>query len=345
VNSGEFLNRSLVRFSSLNNYKFAALVSFFVLLKTGVHPIGTEWIDWLYSASKTFPEPQNYFSGSPLPIFIARVLDFPSYTYWWFFHAVLYVLIMINLVKRLNSLYNSNFRKVFILIITTQLIVSPILYLGHYDLYTIGAASVAFSTRNKFLIFACSLVASLANPEQALATSFCLYFVYLGFKLEFYKLIFMIWFSCSAFTVAFVKLFVVDNGSMSRASIIQSQLPNVLLNSFGVFNLIFFSLFGVFWIWVILYFYKFNSVNLLIGAVLIPLILSIVILDHTRVGVAVGALPLLLVMDYAVKNKDFLRIHNKVFYLYFIFYYFVPQIFLDFDLTIRLPYQELIRFF
>jgi len=344
-----FLNNSVQKtkqiFLNLRNRNFAILITFIVVLKNGIHPIGTDWVDWLFEAARKFPDFESYFSSSIIPIFAVRVFDFPTVTLWWIINFIIYIVILSMLIRHLNKFYSKDFRKIFILISTLPLFISPLLYLGHYDVYTIAAALVVFITKRKYLIILASLLASLTNPEQSLVTAFCLFFIYLGTKQKSHRDLFVIWSTNSITVYVLVKFLVSKSAEGDRSNVILGQVKYVVIESAGLVNLLMFSLFGVFWFWIFIYVIRLKNFYTLIGLVIIPLILIFVILDHTRVGVAVGAAPLLIIIRDMIEKRILDNFSVRFFYLYFGIYLFIPQIFVDFDSTIRLPYSEFIKVF
>ena len=96
----------------LSSKEFTILILVVVFIKNGIHPIGPEWIDWLYSARKNFPIFESYLSFSIVPIGVAKILNYPPYLYWWIFHFILTILFYIFFINYLNKQYGENFKKV-----------------------------------------------------------------------------------------------------------------------------------------------------------------------------------------------------------------------------------------
>lgn len=330
-------------FLNLKNYNFAILITLIVILKNGIHPIGTDWVIWLFEAARKFPDFESYFSSSIIPIIAVKALNFPTFNYWWITHFIFYILMISMLIRHLNRFHSKDFRKILILICTTPLFVSPILYLGHYDIYTIASGVIVFIAKRKHMIIVAALLASLTNPEQSLVTALCLFFIYIGTRQKNHKELFIIWLTTSVIIYALVQILVRKSKEGDRQEIILGQLKNVMLESSGLVNFLIFSLFGVFWFWIFLYAIRFKNFYTITGIVIIPLILVFVILDHTRVGVAVGAVPLLIIVREMIDKKMLENLNVRFFYLYFGIYCFIPQVFVDFDLTIRLPYREFVK--
>lgn len=337
------------KFIAMSNRNFAFLFLVFVVLKNGVHPIGTEWIDWVYAAGKGFPNPENYLSYSMIPILIAKVMNFPIYLIWWLFYACLTVLFYILLTNYLEKIAGKNFKKTLLIIFSFPFLISPLYYLGHYDLITISGGLIAGLTNSKKLIVFGAILAIGANPEQALMTSICIFFVALGTRVKLHKYIARVWITLSLMSYILLKLVIGNSDDGNRMNIIIGLLKEVVLDSAGKLNLIIFSVFGLGWVFIyfIFRFEKtfYNKFLVLLGTVLLPVGLSISILDRTRIGIAVGCLPMVLAIKYLISSKTvniFERIRLEHLMIAFVL---VPTIFIDTDGSLRLPYYELINKF
>ncbi len=348
MNSTMFVKKVLFsvenRITKLSDRKFCFILVLAVFIKNGLHPIGPDWLNSLYIASSRFPEYYSYFSSSMLPIFIVKILNYPPYIVWWIASGLFSLVVFAQVFWFLNKTYKDDFKKVTLVFLTLPLFISPFLYIGHYDQFTILAALIVFQVKNNLFIFLAALIASLANPEQALATSLCLLFIFLAVRDKITKIIFLSWLFCSTLVLLLLNNLFGRAEHNRRSNVIIGEVTQVLSSSLGLLNLIIFSLFGVAWILIIYKFWTNYNTHLLIGAVFIPLLLSVFILDHTRVGVAVGALPLLLLIRFLFSSTPLLKFRLRFFYVYFLVYMFIPTIFVDFDNTIRLPYQELVKF-
>ena len=351
-NNQKNLNGSLAsKILELPNKKFAFFLISFLIVKNGIHPIGTDWIDWVYSAGKSFPSPENYFSYSTIPVLIAKTLNYPPYLIWWFiflsFTFLFYFLVILNIKKYAGN----EFKKVVLIVFCFPFITSPLYYLGHYDLITIAGALIAGFTKRKKLIILGALFAIGSNPEQAIMTSICVVILSIGTKINLHRFIAKVWMSLSLSAYLLLKLLIGASSDGNRISIIIGQLKEVIPDSLGRLNIIIYSVFGLGWIIIYLshqvkdIFTSWSFVYL--GALILPVCLSILILDRTRVGVAVGTLPLLMfvkyILDFEPARSNLL---NKINFQYLLVaFVLVPTIFVDTDGAIRLPYLELVHKF
>ena len=339
------------RILELSDKKFTFLLLTFLMVKNGIHPIGTEWIKWVYSAGKSFPSPENYFSYSIIPLMIAKVLNYPPYLIWWMVFLALTLIFYFLLIVNIKKISGPEFKKVLLIFFSFPFLTTPLYYLGHYDLITISGALMAGLTKSKKMVVLGALVAIGSNPEQAIMTSICVFIFSLGTKSSFHKFIAKIWVSLSLSGYLMLKLFIGTSNDGNRINIIIGQLKDVVPDSIGRLNLIAFSVFGLGWALIYLA-YKFtdifpNRLLVIFGSAVLPVCLSILILDRTRVGVAVGALPIVLfikfILDFEPAKNALL---NKINFEYLIVaFMLIPTILIDTDGSVRLPYLELIHKF
>ena len=336
-------------FLKLSNIKFTLLLTVLIILKNGIHPIGTDWIEWVYLASANFPEATNYLSNSVLPMYISSLLEYPTHLIWWVIFTLLTVSFYIFLFIRIKVIYGLNYKIALLCFLTFPFTYTPLYYIGHYDLLTIFGAILAGLTRRKTFVILGVCFAAGANPEQALVTSLCVALLSIGTKLKWHRFVAIVWFSCSVLSLAMLRLFVGQPDTGNRIEIITGQIESVFLNSLGLIHILIFSVFGSGWI--VLYLLGFREVSktrnfIVISAVaIIPVTFAILILDHTRVGVAVGALPLIIFLKHYLTPEFFNLLNSRYLkpkHLLFLVL-FTPSIVVDVGGNLRLPYLELIR--
>jgi hypothetical protein len=336
-------------FLKLSNAKFTLLLTFLVILKNGVHPIGTDWIDWVYLASANFPKATNHLSNSLIPMYISSLLEYPAYSIWWMVFTLLTLLFYIFLFIKIKDIYGLNYKLALLIFLTFPFTYTPLFYIGHYDLFTIFGAILAGLTKKKIFVILGVCFAAGANPEQALATSLCVVLLSIGTKSKWHRFVGLVWLSCSILSFAMLRLFVGQPDTGDRLKIIEGQLNSVLLNSLGLAHILIFSVFSAGW--VVLYLIGFREISktrnlIVISAVaVIPVTLAITILDHTRVGVAVGALPLIIFLKHYLTPEFLNQLNSRYFKpetLLFVVL-FTPSIVVDVGGNLRLPYLELIK--
>ena len=333
----------------LSDKTFYLLLVFILIIKNGIHPIGSEWISWVYESGKTFPKPINYLSYSFGPILVSKIFSFPPYIVWWLFFAFLTLLFYLGNYFLIRSLSKNNFKKYAIVFFAFTFSVSPLYYVGHYDLLTIAAGILAATTRHKALIITAAFMAVGANPEQAMMTSLCVAVFTLGSKDLMDKFIARWWLLISVVSYLSIRVFIGQGSDGSRVKIILNQMKDVSTDSLGKINFIIFSVFGVGWAIIFLGSSQIKRISKFrfefLGAILMPLMFAILILDRTRVGVAIGTLPVLLLLKLIAREVKIEQISNRIFSYLFLAVLFTPQIFIDFDGTLRLPYSEFIKHF
>jgi hypothetical protein len=334
---------------SFSDKKFYSVLLIIVLMKNGIHPIGSDWISWVYKAGQDFPEPTSYLSYSLIPVMLSKLFAFPGYLTWWVFFAILTILFYFYIYLSIRRLAGQNSKKIFIVFFSLSLAVSPLYYIGHYDLFTIFAGVLAATTRSKSVVFIAALFAVGANPEQAMITSLCVLFFAYSTNEQFSKFIARTWTVVSFVSYVLIKLLIGQGDVGSRLRIIPTQMKDVSLDSLGKLNFILFSVFGVGWIFIIIGFAVINKIKnsklIVLSSVVVPVLFAIVILDRTRVGVAIGTLPILLFLKYISSNIQMDSISNRFFTQVLLVYLFIPQVFIDYDGTLRLPYSEFIKHF
>ena len=343
------LNKLEDKIFKLSDKTFYILFVLVIIVKNGIHPIGSEWVSWVYESGKSFPEPTNYLSYSFGPIFISKILSFPSYLAWWVIFSLFTLLFYVGNYFIIKKYSKNNFKKYAIIFFAFTFSVSPLYYIGHYDLLTITAGILAATTQHKYLIILAAFLAVIANPEQAMITSLCVAVFAFGSKNMMDKFIAKWWISISFISYFSIRFLIGQGSDGSRIRIILNQMRDVSLESLGQINFIIFSVFGLGWAIVFLGSSQIkNAINLklvLLGSVVMPVILAILILDRTRVGVAVGALPILLLLKLFTKHVVLEDVPNKFFTYFLVAILITPQIFIDFDGTLRLPYAEFIKHF
>jgi hypothetical protein len=343
------VNKLQVKLFNLSDKNFFIFLVCLTLIKNGFHPIGSEWISWVYESGKSFPTPINYLSYSLGPIYISRIFSFPPYVIWWSIFAVftLFFYLCIYFVLKLQN--KNNFKKYAVVFCVFPFFTSPLYFVGHYDLFTILAGVLAATTRCKYIIILSAFLAVSANPEQAVMTSLCICIFSLGSKKSMDKFIAKSWLFISASCYFLIVLIVgnSNNGDRFKSNLV--LLRQVTLNSIGELNFIVFSVYGVGWLIILYGIRKIQNVVELtlitIGSIVIPVLCASLILDRTRVGIAVGTLPVILLLKYISSLIDVKQIPNRYF-IYLVFaWMFIPQIFIDSDGSLRLPYAEFIRHF
>ena len=345
------ISRQVGKILNTTNLKFTFVIMGLILLKNGLHPIGEDWISWVYSAGKNFPQPENYLSYSLFPVLLSKVMAYPSVIMWWGVFLILTAAFYVFVFIQIHKIAKDEYKTWLMIFLIFPFMITPLYYVGHYDLITISAAIIAGLQNKKILVFVGAFLAISANPEQAVFTSACVFAIAFGSKLSWHKYIAKVWLSLSITSFILIKTFIGESSDGNRAKIIFGQLKEVSLNSLGQTHLIIFSVFSVGWL-ILGLVSKSNSGPIsnkfvLLGVVIIPVLLSLTILDRTRIGVAVGALPLILLLRQLMENSFLEKIQNLNIRQNHLFYglLLTPTLIVDTDGSLRLPYLELINKF
>lgn len=345
------ISRQVSRLLNSSNLNFTFLVMTLLLLKNGLHPIGEDWISWVYSAGRSFPEPENYFSYSLFPVLLSKIISYPSFLLWWALFLVLTAVFYLIVFMSIRKIAKDDYKKWLMIFLAFPFMITPLYYMGHYDLLTIGGAIIAGLQNKKIFVFVGAVLAISANPEQALFTSVCVAALAFGSNVSWHRYIAKVWLTLSITAFALLRIALGDADNGNRAEIIFGQLKAVIANSSGQIQVIVFSVFGAGWL-ILGFTYSVNlgpirNKFVLLGVVVIPVLLSLSILDRTRIGVAVGALPLILLLrqlmeiEYSGKIAKIKIKQNYLFYALLL----TPTLIIDTDGSLRLPYLELINKF
>lgn len=336
------LNHALLAMNRLSEFRFGLLILLAVIIRTGPHPIGPDWIDWLREASHSFPQQSGYMSSSLLSIFLFKLVGGLGVYFWWFLHFVLTLATMTIFIRNLARNYQESYRKVLLVVASLPLFSSAFLFIGHYDVYTICVALIASLTKRKITLVSCGIVAALANPEHSALTTLCLLLLWIGTRQKRHLETFLS-FGAPTIVVLFMLYFVMlSDYSATRIGGNISLVASIFLSSLGQFHLLAFSLFGVGWIWIFLGLLHQNNAFSFLWF-LIPLVSCFVIVDHTRVGVAIGALPALLYITSLFDKEKFVNLPSIIFKVYFMVFLLVPSTFIDSDGSLRSPYREFLQ--
>lgn len=346
----ETLGSKLLRYSY---WKFCLFLFATVVIKNGIHPIGPKWIEIVNSAASKFPDAANYMSTSPLPILIMKLVG-NSNSVWWLFHFTLILIWTFLVVRTISNKYPNQKRIAAALFILSPTFLVIILFIGHYDLFTIAGASIAVFSSKFPIKFVGVTLAAMANPEQGFVTAFLLLAVVLAVNNKEILQLSLIYFGVS--TVVFIGIRAILNAedTVQRSRVISGELSGVIKTSIGVWSLIPLSLVGISGITLLLlsFFVLGTRPTLLIGLAVyvIPSVFALLILDKTRVGVAIAAAPYFLVCKVILEKmnenpESNLKIQSEILGLTAILAVLYPSIYFDIDAELRLPYKELLQIF
>jgi hypothetical protein len=345
------------RLRQLSDSAFSGLLFAIIVIRVGPSPIGESWVRSVYDAARVFPKSDTYFSFSIFPMLLAKTLGEPRLVVWWGFFGALLIFWFFAVMRRLRVLFPNHYRIVQIIFAASQVVMLEITHVGHYDNISVIAASLVFLWDVPVLIYVGALLAASGNPNMSFATGICVLFLYLGTRDKKHLRIGIVWTSISAIALIALHFWMNGPASNTRENIVINEVGYVVKGSLGVWAFIFLSVLGPLWIlftWLISQKeWSFGSVTTLrkalaaIGIVGIPTVMSFFILDHTRIGVVTGALPLFLYLlpelKFRFSQLDPLRKFTfpvtSTMLLVWIIY---PAIIVDSSALFRLPYASFV---
>lgn len=298
------LNRTEKWLRGISDPIYVVLLMVISVIRVGPSPIGEPWVGWVYDAARVFPESANYISYSPLPVLIAKVLGEPRVVIWWALFGAILLVWFFAVMQRLKLLFPNHYRIAQLLFAASQVVMLQTTFIGHYDNISVIAASLVFLWNSPWLIYVAAFLAAGANPYMSFATGVCVVVLYFGTRTSRHLKVGLIY-SIVSFAILVGSHFWMEApAGGTRESIVLGELGSVIRGSLGVWSFIFLSVLGPLWfVFTWLLTQRDSSLGSLgvirkffifMGVAGIPVGMSFFILDHTRLGVVVGCLPLFL---------------------------------------------------
>jgi hypothetical protein len=231
-------------------------------------------------------------------------------------------------------------------------------FIGHYDNISVIAASLVLLWNSPYLIYIAALAAAGANPYMSFATGVCVLVLYLGTRNKRHLLIGSVYLVISSVMLVGLNLWLNAPADLTREGIVLGELESVIRGSLGVWSYIFLSVLGPTWIVFIYLFmrkaWSFGEIGgvqkswVFLGVIGIPMGMSFFILDHTRLGVVVGLLPLFLFLLPEMKSfftsiPTLRDIRFPVLSAGLLFWIMTPALIVDTAGVFRLPYAKFIE--
>jgi hypothetical protein len=272
--------------------KFISIALFFCLLRNGINFGGDGGS--VVPALNSFPNPVNITSESIFPLVFLRCLGLHSLGSVCVVQFVATIIFFIVIFWKISNLKNR-------IAIASLIVVSPVSFellnlIGIFDLYSIIGWCVFLFSRSRKAWLLGAIIVSFSNPAQVPITAVLIFFYSLvnenSIRKE--KVVGIISISWVAFigtevwlTVEKVPGFMTQHGGKSIFGVdtktfllhssyqFLSHLPNSA-----------FSCYGIFWIPIILFVFSYNRWRRLVMLgilIMVPLILSIIFVDGTRI--------------------------------------------------------------
>ena len=341
---GHFLNK--IKITQL------ALLLFLVMIcKTGISPIGSEYVKWIRETAKTYPEPIYHLVSSPLPIFLMKIFGYPNDYVWWAIGLVIYISWIIISINLIVKRYNNHKREALLVFFSTVPVATAATMMGHIDIFTLIGATVAVLSNIRFKVVIGALLSIGGNSDQALATLVCLALLALGGS-NFARKYLWQWALIAISAYLLLHLNVSFPSTSDPKQVMLTDLQGVLPTTLGSWHLLAYSQMGLLWIpWLLMVLptltTKRQRVFVISGAIILPLFLTLFILDGTRIGTTVGFICLLITLDesYQRRFKTYSNLNPQYFGVLFVIFVTTPSIVVENQGLLRLPIRKFLEQF
>jgi hypothetical protein len=316
------------------------------ILRVGIHPIGTDWINWLREAGNALPEYSSYLSKSVFPSYLAHIIPQNSYILWWLIFLVLIVNWLFICLKWISNRFKDesfHYQLLFLMIPSTSLL---FLYVGHYDFFIfVASCLIATSTSwtvNLFSFF----VIGMTNPEMGLVIA-CNLFLLSGI-LQMRKMLLkstIFFFLC--LLIIQIERILFSKTKPDRIDINRDLALPTLKSSLPLWQLHFFAQISPILIGILyLLFSKLviRDALLLIPCFLVPAIFSMIIVDGTRVGASIGTSSLIICILEISKRKEVRKFQSAQVVTMLALWLLIPVLAVDVGGELRLPFEIVINF-
>jgi len=291
------------RFFNLGNYVVVAFIIFFLTtVRSGIRIAYN--LDIYRADSLAFPKIGAYYKSSLIMPITTKLFHLDSLPKWITFHVlitILTLLIVAYLIFRLHATHNT--RLLIALVLFSQLQVVMLTELGKFDLYLIFGSILLILNKSIPIQFLGALTIAMGNFEQAIVLlgTLALFSLSTDNQLSFKRY-------ASIGTSAVMFQFLALNtaygswsaeGGDSRLNWLTNNWWRFIKANVASLPTLIYSGYGACWILIAIYISKGSTVrNRLINfmcLILIPLIMTLITFDGTRIWVIISA-PLLLVV-------------------------------------------------
>lgn len=327
----------------------AFVLFFIVVFKTGISPIGSEYVKWIRDTAKTYPEPIYHLVSSPLPILLMKIFRYPNDYIWWAIGLAVYLGWIILTVKLILKRYPNHQREALLIFFSSVPVATAATMMGHIDVYTLIGATIAVLSNLRFKVFIGALFSIGGNSDQALATLCCLALLALGGS-SFARKYLWQWALVSISAYLMLHLNVSFPSTSDPKQVMLTDLQQVLPTTLGSWHLLAYSQMGLLWIpWLLIVLptliTRKQQIFTILGAIVLPLSLTMFILDGTRIGTTVGFICLLVTLDEAYQKKFYKspRIKSLHFGILFLILMITPSIVVQNQGLLRLPIRKILE--
>jgi hypothetical protein len=341
---GEFLTR-------IKLIKLAFILFAVVIIKTGISPIGSEYVNWIRETAKTYPDPTHYLVSSPLPIILMKIFGYPNDYIWWAIGSLIYIAWILLSVKLIIKRYEKHAREALLIFFASVPVATAATMMGHIDVFSLIGATIAVLSNLRFKVIIGALFAVGGNTDQSIATLFCVALLALG-NSKFAKKYLWQWALISLSAYLILHLSVSIPSVHSPVQVMITDLKAVIPTTFGSWHLLIYSQMGLLWIpwfYLVLPNLIINKEKLfvILGTIILPTALTLFILDGTRVGTTVGYLCLLITFDeaYQRSNKTYMNISSRLYGIFFFIFVLTPSLIVGNQGILRLPIRKILEQF
>jgi hypothetical protein len=338
-----FMNRFLDR-------NYIGLIFLITIIKTGLSPIGPEFVGWLREAARAMPREINYLHAAPLPLVLMKFLNYPSDFVWWSISFIFFGFWISISLLCISKRFPKDFKLYAVFFLTSPAVALSGTMIGHIDIFTLIGATLAIFSNYRIFIVAGALIAAGGNVDQSIVTSLSLILLILGGSKRARKIA-SLWVPISLIAYLLIKLVFKVQPTSNIKDLLFVNLKNISMNSFGMWHLELFSVLSLSWIFVTFFIWPnlrtLKTKFFVMSAIFIlPFTLTFFVLDGTRVGVVVGFMSLWLAFIEFGKTPRFIQDNLNEFYLLILFAaFFIPAIIVGNGNVLRLPYLKFISFF
>jgi len=315
------------------------------ILRIGIHPIGTDWIDWLREAGNALPNYSSYLSKSVFPSYLARIIPQNGYVVWWllfFVLTIIWLFVCLNWISKRFQDESFYFQLLFLMFPSTSLL---LLYVGHYDFFIFVASCLIGISSSWKVNVSSFLFISMTNPEMGLviASNLLLMSGFLRMK----RMLFMstVFFSICILAIHLETIFF-SKTRPDRIEINRELALPTLKTSLPLWQLHFYAQISPILIGILcLLFSKLviRDAFLLIPCFLVPVIFSMIIVDGTRVGASIGTSSLIVCILEIAKRKEVQKFESSQEATMLALWLLIPVLAVDVGGALRLPFEIIIN--
>jgi hypothetical protein len=277
-----------------------------------------------------------------------RLMRYPGDVTWWIVGFVIYAFWIAITIYLIRNRFGSEGTTVFKLFLFSTPVTCSLTMIGHIDVWSLLGASLAVLGRFRGAVFLGSVIAASGNIELNLATSF-LILIFAVCDIGISRRVAKAWVPIGIISYIGMHQIVKVNSSVNVGAIVFHGMKAVFHTAAGCLPLYAYSLYGILWLPLVLVISTKISLSkkiaLTCGLFIFPFLMSILILDGTRVGTTASYACFLLFMTDSVLRSHTIKLFTEVTTgLLFLAFVALPTIIVDDGGILRLPFQKILKF-